>query len=368
VSALTASFKLRIAQGSSEPADGFSFNFAGDLPLAETGPRTAENGMGSGFSFCIDSYRFAPYPGGGTANTSGMKLRYGGADVGGVQTAAWNSGRYIEVSIAITADGLATVSVDGTNVFDNVQLPSYAPATGRIGIYARTGGQFQGHSMEDLNVTLLTLDTALGGNVVLNGENVVYSPPSQVTGQDSYYYLVSDGQGGVSLGAVTVEITATGNPPEITAHPQGQTVVEGSDVTLTVTATGQALAYQWLKGDVELENQTLQNLLLQDVNTSNSGSYRVRVSNADGWVLSDPAMIRVLAPVTFESVGLQAGQIVALIQTTAGLTYRIETTAEFKRDGETVWTLVAEVNGTGAVIPLAAPVGAGNQFFRILVQ
>jgi hypothetical protein len=81
VTAFTASFKLRISEGSDQPADGFSFNFAQDLPIAATTPAAAENGGGSGLSFCVDNYQFAPYPVGGTANTSGLKLRYGGQNI-----------------------------------------------------------------------------------------------------------------------------------------------------------------------------------------------------------------------------------------------------------------------------------------------
>ena len=81
VSAFRADFKLRIAEGSGEPADGFSFNFAPDLPIGVAAGRPAEDGQGNGFSFCVDNYRYLPFVGvgspagsgsGTSANTSGM--------------------------------------------------------------------------------------------------------------------------------------------------------------------------------------------------------------------------------------------------------------------------------------------------------
>ncbi|MBN2506720.1 MAG: immunoglobulin domain-containing protein [Verrucomicrobia bacterium] len=161
VSGFTATFKLRIGDASTEPADGISFNFASDLPIGATTPAAAENGGGSGISFCIDSYRFATYPTGGTANTSGMKVRYGNVDIAGVQTLTWNGPGYATVNITLAPDGAFTVMIDGTNVFGTLMLP-YVPTTGRFGIYARTGGQYQTHWLDDLSITVLTVDTARG--------------------------------------------------------------------------------------------------------------------------------------------------------------------------------------------------------------
>jgi|GEM_PF-6802498 len=176
VSGFTASFKLRIGNGSAEPADGFSFNFANDLPLSATSPYAAENGAGTGVSFCVDNYRFVPLnvggaanqPGGGTANTSGLKVNYNNQIIAGVQIPTWNVARWVPVTITLTPDGVLTVFVDGTNVFGNLQLPNYTPKPGRFGLYARTGGQNETHWVDDLSVTVLTADTArdyaLGGS------------------------------------------------------------------------------------------------------------------------------------------------------------------------------------------------------------
>ncbi|MBI5383836.1 MAG: HYR domain-containing protein [Verrucomicrobia bacterium] len=171
VTAFTASFTLRIGDGTSQPADGFSFNFAPDLVNGVSG---GDNGVGTGFSFCLDNYQFVPLaigsvataPGGGTANTSGLKINYNNIIIAGVQIPTWNNPRIVPVNITVTVDGIATVFVDGTNVFGNVTLPGYVPKAGRFGFYARTGGQNETHWVDDVSVSVLsTLDTARGYSI-----------------------------------------------------------------------------------------------------------------------------------------------------------------------------------------------------------
>ncbi|MEY2409829.1 MAG: hypothetical protein QOF48_2499, partial [Verrucomicrobiota bacterium] len=189
VSAFSATFNLKIFQGSAEPADGMSFNFGSDLPdAATTGAAAEQGGTASGFSFCIDNYRFQPIsvglpynaPGGGTATTSGLKVNYKGVVVAIVQTpGAWNQDRYVPVSINVAANGACTILVDGTNAFGTFTLPSYTPGFGRFGIYGRCGGQNQAHEVDDLAIAVNTLETTrpippadLGGGT-LNGNAYV---------------------------------------------------------------------------------------------------------------------------------------------------------------------------------------------------
>ena len=172
VSAFTATFRLKIADWSAEAADGISFNFASDVALAAAAPLGAEQGSGTGFTFAYDAYRFAPFaapgtpanaPGGGTANTSGFKIVFGGTNIIGIQTPVWtNATEWIPVAITVTESGAVTVMVDGTNVFGNVTLPGWTPRTGRFAMYGRAGGSFESHGVDDLSVTVRTLDTARG--------------------------------------------------------------------------------------------------------------------------------------------------------------------------------------------------------------
>ncbi|MBI5802569.1 MAG: immunoglobulin domain-containing protein [Verrucomicrobia bacterium] len=83
--------------------------------------------------------------------------------------------------------------------------------------------------------------------------------------------------------------------PAITAQPQGQVVIAGTNVTLSVTATGTApLTYQWQRNSVNLPGATGPTLALTSVTRATTGAYVVQVSNPGGATASQPATVRVL--------------------------------------------------------------------------
>src|SRR5262249_36798795 len=80
----------------------------------------------------------------------------------------------------------------------------------------------------------------------------------------------------------------------ITSQPAGQTVGNGTNVTLSVTAAGNApLHYQWQKGGSGLTDATNSSLTLFNVQTTDSGTYSVLVSNLYGSVTSSNALLTV---------------------------------------------------------------------------
>jgi hypothetical protein len=95
----------------------------------------------------------------------------------------------------------------------------------------------------------------------------------------------------IQTGSAPVDI-----PPRIVTQPSSQTaVIESNTVLFTVGATGSApLNYQWSKDGSPLAGQTTATLTLLDVTTNDNGLYRVRVSNAVGFVDSDPATLAVI--------------------------------------------------------------------------
>ena len=71
--------------------------------------------------------------------------------------------------------------------------------------------------------------------------------------------------------------------PEITVHPQAQIVYADSNVSLSVTAEGKYLTYQWKKDDGNLTGETNATLNITDANaTQHDGNYSVVVSNDFG--------------------------------------------------------------------------------------
>ena len=83
--------------------------------------------------------------------------------------------------------------------------------------------------------------------------------------------------------------------PRITQQPQAQIVAIGSPANFEVIATGPApLQYQWTKNGPDLQNQTTPILAIAAAQATDSGTYRVRVSNAFGTTTSDPAELVVV--------------------------------------------------------------------------
>jgi hypothetical protein len=107
----------------------------------------------------------------------------------------------------------------------------------------------------------------------------------------SYDVVATNASGSATSDTVTLTVQT---PPIISAHPQSQTVTVGSQVTLTVTATGDpAPTYQWRKGGVDLDGETSASLNLGTVALVDSGGYDVVVTNAAGSITSASATVTV---------------------------------------------------------------------------
>lgn len=107
--------------------------------------------------------------------------------------------------------------------------------------------------------------------------------------------------GEVMFGGVSV----TPQPVLITTQPQSQTANAGNPVSLTVTAEGTApVSYQWRKDGVDLSDggnisgAATPVLTLNQVQSTDAGSYDVVVSNAAGSVVSATAQLTVYPPET----------------------------------------------------------------------
>jgi hypothetical protein len=100
-----------------------------------------------------------------------------------------------------------------------------------------------------------------------------------------------------------------GASPFITLQPLSLTGHLGDSLKLKVAAAGGApLFYQWLKDGVEVVDAVYPELVLADAGPVNTGSYRVRVWNSAGCVLSEVAQVTV--PVPPQIVGQPQPQVV----------------------------------------------------------
>jgi hypothetical protein len=82
--------------------------------------------------------------------------------------------------------------------------------------------------------------------------------------------------------------------PAITSQSGNRTVFQGDDVTLTVSAIGPALGYQWNKNGNPVPGANTTSLALSSVSVSDAGSYTCVVSNGNGSDTSQPITVTVL--------------------------------------------------------------------------
>jgi uncharacterized repeat protein (TIGR01451 family) len=83
--------------------------------------------------------------------------------------------------------------------------------------------------------------------------------------------------------------------PIIVQQPFNVTTLAGLDATLEVTVTGAPpLAYQWFFGDSIISNANTSTLLITNVQQAQAGTYRLRITNSYGTVISSNAVLTVL--------------------------------------------------------------------------
>lgn len=151
---IAARFDLRMGGGTETPADGFSFNYATDLPDTGEG---AEEGVGTGLSVTADVYDS------GAGEAPSFSVKFGGAVVADfkVPRSAMQTGDdFVDILIRLTPDGLLDFAWNGWLLFERVPIPGFSSlAGGRIGLYARTGGLNQAHAVDNLRIyTYLTAE------------------------------------------------------------------------------------------------------------------------------------------------------------------------------------------------------------------
>jgi hypothetical protein len=135
------------------------------------------------------------------------------------------------------------------------------------------------------------------------------------------------------------------NGVSITVQPQSQTALIGTNVVLTVAAAGVApLSYQWQFNGAALAGATSTNLTLANVQSTNSGSYQVVVSNPAGSVSSAVAVLTVAGPPVLLNPRITAGRAFSFtIAGATGLVYAIEVTTNLMQ-----WSPLGSVsNETG---------------------
>ncbi|GAA1529635.1 hypothetical protein GCM10009788_36370 [Nocardioides humi] len=141
------------------------------------------------------------------------------------------------------------------------------------------------------------------------------------TGLSSYWYS-SGGAADAKKAPLpsVVDLTdaeqgAGATAPVITGQPASVSAKVGDPVALRVTATGSGLAYQWQRrvgsSWISVEGETTDRLVIAAAETADDGArFRVRVSNARGAVLSEPATLSVVSAAQRATVGFTKVKVV----------------------------------------------------------
>jgi hypothetical protein len=213
----------------------------------------------------------------------------------------------------ITVDQAGTYSVEVTdadgnkftsqssNVTVNAVLPEITTQPSNVSVY--TGGSATmrvmvkgaGHSYQwkkdgvaiqgEIKNTLSLNDIILSdaGDYTVSVTNSV----GTVTSRSARLRVLSSGSG--NQGGDTTS-------PVITTHPTSQTLADGGSGTLTVSATGGSLSYQWLKNGTNIAGANEATYKINPASIDKSGNYTVVVYNSSGLVTSNVAKITVNAP------------------------------------------------------------------------
>jgi hypothetical protein len=140
------------------------------------------------------------------------------------------------------------------------------------------------------------IDLINGGNVINSNESTLTINPTKSTSAGNYSVVVSNGLESVTSRIAKVTVFF---PPAVTLQPVSQHVLSGSELILTVQASGSPLLrYQWLwKGKPLVNNSVVKGatsptLRILVTQPKRSGSYQCKITSPYGTVLSSVVTVK----------------------------------------------------------------------------
>ncbi|MCA1734316.1 MAG: hypothetical protein LC732_12035 [Acidobacteria bacterium] len=148
-----------------------------------------------------------------------------------------------------------------------------------------------------------------------------------LTSSTAYWVRVANSCGSRNSNTATVTVQEPCDQPSITAHPQPATVVSGQGTSLSVTASGSNLLYQWYRGTPPSTTQPVFGATSPTLNTgalTSTTSFWVRVFNTCGSQNSQAATVTVTAACTKPSINSHPASVT--IQEGQGTTLSVSAT------------------------------------------
>lgn len=166
-----ATFRARMIPGTPVPGDGFSFNWAHDLP---NGPyATGEEGTGGGLTVVFDTFENGP------GEAPAIEVKWNGNVVAHYDCPLGFlvTGNFVDVRIQLHSDGLLDLSYNSQDVYSRLPIPGYTPLMNtRFGFGSRTGAAWETHDIDELALEL-ALDPTNGIPTITTISN---RPPNTV--------------------------------------------------------------------------------------------------------------------------------------------------------------------------------------------
>jgi hypothetical protein len=155
VESITVTFRPRVGEGETPPADGFSFSWANNIPDANVA--LGEEGVGNGLIVSFDIYEGAASP--------VVDVKFNGTNIASTPVTVatlQTSPNYGTAAIQLRADGRVYVVYNDVVLHNGVQIPGWsALANGRFAFAARTGGLNELHYIDDIGISTTPFAGAL---------------------------------------------------------------------------------------------------------------------------------------------------------------------------------------------------------------
>ena len=170
----------------------------------------------------------------------------------------------------------------------------------------------------------------------------------------SYTVVIGSTCSGITSNAATLSLAAA---PAIGTQPQSQTGCTGSNVSFSVTATGDGLAYQWRKNGSDIPGANAATYTINGITSTSAGSYDVVVSGTCSPSVTSTAVSLTVDAAPIINTQPQAQTVCAGTNATftvaasgSGLTY------QWRRNG----TDISGANSSTYTVTGATAASAGN--------
>lgn len=218
-------------------ADGFSYSFGDDVNASSTAP-TAEKGSGSKLKISFDAYDNV------MPNQAGIYLVYNNTAatynataagvLGYVGNTSWVGAPTNHVTIETNAAGQVTVTLNGTAIFTNIQLPAAYlaanKATWKHAIAGRTGGISMEQTID--NLVIQTAGYAAGTST--------YLAPIAAT---TTFHVAEVGTNGCLSATAPLVVTVSNPDPVVFTAGNNPGICIGQSFTTTASSVNPAYVY-----------------------------------------------------------------------------------------------------------------------------